>query len=179
MENDRKKLNASINKILKCIKNGDKNKMDELFLKSFNHFYAYALYRTYNKTKAEDAVMGMYENVLKYIDSFDPDKGGAGWMFKILNSLIYKSKYAENNQKSHEQTITEDIDIPKLNDVCETIGLKDAFSTLCDIDKKIIYLYYFEQRTLNEIADTVKLSVSAVHKRLKQSLKSLKKFLQE
>ena len=44
---------------------------------------------------------------------------------------------------------------------------------------QIIYLYYFEQRTLNEIADTVKLSVSAVHKRLKQSLKSLKKFLQE
>lgn len=172
MENDREKFNVSINKILKCVKNGDKNKMDELFLKSFNHFYAYALYRTYNKTRAEDAVMGMYENILKYIDSFDPDKGGVGWMVKILNRVIYNLNSDEFDKKKHEQAIEDDINATQLNDIYETIGLAEAVSDLSDSDKQIVFLYYFERRTLNEIANKVKLSSSAVHKRLQQILKN-------
>ncbi|WP_338022266.1 sigma-70 family RNA polymerase sigma factor [Anaerocaecibacter muris] len=178
MENDREKFNVSINKILKCVKNGDKNKMDELFLKSFNHFYAYALYRTYNKTRAEDAVMGMYENILKYIDSFDPDKGGVGWMVKILNRVIYNLNSDEFDKKKHEQAIEDDINATQLNDIYETIGLAEAVSDLSDSDKQIVFLYYFERRTLNEIANKVKLSSSAVHKRLQQILKKLKKVLE-
>lgn len=178
MENDREKFNVSINKILKCVKNGDKNKMDELFLKSFNHFYAYALYRTYNKTRAEDAVMGMYENILKYIDSFDLDKGGVGWMVKILNRVIYNLNSDEFDKKKHEQAIEDDINATQLNDIYETIGLAEAVSDLSDSDKQIVFLYYFERRTLNEIANKVKLSSSAVHKRLQQILKKLKKVLE-
>lgn len=178
MENDREKFNVSINKILKCVKNGDKNKMDELFLKSFNHFYAYALYRTYNKTRAEDAVMGMYENILKYIVSFDPDKGGVGWMVKILNRVIYNLNSDEFDKKKHEQAIEDDINATQLNDIYETIGLAEAVSDLSDSDKQIVFLYYFERRTLNEIANKVKLSSSAVHKRLQQILKKLKKVLE-
>ena len=178
MENDREKFNVSINKILKCVKNGDKNKMDELFLKSFNHFYAYALYRTYNKTRAEDAVMGMYENILKYIDSFDPDKGGVGWMVKILNRVIYNLNSDEFDKKKHEQAIEDDINATQLNDIYESIGLAEAVSDLSDSDKQIVFLYYFERRTLNEIANKVKLSSSAVHKRLQQILKKLKKVLE-
>ncbi len=178
MENDREKFNVSINKILKCVKNGDKNKMDELFLKSFNHFYVYALYRTYNKTRAEDAVMGMYENILKYIDSFDPDKGGVGWMVKILNRVIYNLNSDEFDKKKHEQAIEDDINATQLNDIYETIGLAEAVSDLSDSDKQIVFLYYFERRTLNEIANKVKLSSSAVHKRLQQILKKLKKVLE-
>lgn len=178
MENDREKFNVSINKILKCVKNGNKNKMDELFLKSFNHFYAYALYRTYNKTRAEDAVMGMYENILKYIDSFDPDKGGVGWMVKILNRVIYNLNSDEFDKKKHEQAIEDDINATQLNDIYETIGLAEAVSDLSDSDKQIVFLYYFERRTLNEIANKVKLSSSAVHKRLQQILKKLKKVLE-
>lgn len=178
MENDREKFNVSINKILKCVKNGDKNKMDELFLKSFNHFYVYALYRTYNKTRAEDAVMGMYENILKYIDSFDPDKGGVGWMVKILNRVIYNLNSDEFDKKKHEQAIEDDINATQLNDIYETIGLAEAVSDLSDSDKQIVFLYYFERRTLNEIANKVKLCSSAVHKRLQQILKKLKKVLE-
>nr|WP_251182845.1 sigma-70 family RNA polymerase sigma factor [Anaerocaecibacter muris] len=152
--------------------------MDELFLKSFNHFYAYALYRTYNKTRAEDAVMGMYENILKYIDSFDPDKGGVGWMVKILNRVIYNLNSDEFDKKKHEQAIEDDINATQLNDIYETIGLAEAVSDLSDSDKQIVFLYYFERRTLNEIANKVKLSSSAVHKRLQQILKKLKKVLE-
>lgn len=153
-------------------KNGERNKMDELFLKTFNHYYAYALYRVYDKTRAEDAVMGMYENVLKYIDSYNPDKGDVGWMFKILNRVIYNLNSDELDKNKHEQAIEDDINATQLNDLYETIGLEDAVSGLSDRDKLIVVLYYFERVTLNEIANKVKLSSSAAHKRLQQILKN-------
>ena len=75
--------------------------MDDLFNRTYNHFYGYAHVKLRDKHKAEDAVMTMYENVMKYIDSFDIDKGGSGWMFTILNRIIYKINAEEKEIRQH------------------------------------------------------------------------------
>ena len=177
MSHDRKKFNQTITKILNSVKRGDKNKMDELFNITFNHFYGYALVKLWNKSQAEDAVMSMYENIMKYIDSFDADKGGAGWMFTILNRIIYNLNAEEKELQQYERTISEGQYIKDLDQMYETIGLTDAVSDLDDIDKNIVFMYYFERRTLEEIAEALGISTSAVHKKKQQILKKMKKFL--
>ena len=177
MANDRKKFNQTITKILKSVKRGDKSKMDELFSKTFNHFYGYALVKLWNKDKAEDAVMTMYENVMKYISSFDPSKGGIGWMFTILSRIIFNLNAEDRDLRQHEQSITDENYIVNLNRMYETINLADTVSGLDATERKFVFLYYFERRTLNEIADMLDISVSAAHSRKKQIIQKLKEFL--
>lgn len=151
--------------------------MDELFNRTFNHFYGYALVKVWDKSKAEDAVMSMYENIMKYIDSFDADKGGSGWMFAILNRIIYKLNYEEIELQKIERSITDELYLKDLDHMYEELGLANAVSELDDIDKQIVFLYYFERRTLEEIANIFGLSTSAIHKRKQQIVKTLRKFL--
>lgn len=165
MAHDRKKLNQTVTKILNSVKHGNTEKMDELYNMTFNHFYGYALVKLWNKSHAEDAVMSMYENIMKYLDSFDADKGGIGWMFTILKRIIYKLNYEEKELQQYERQITDEQYLKDLDQMYETVGLADAVSNLDSIDKKIVFMYYFERRTLDEIAETLGLSTSAIHKR--------------
>ena len=176
MAHNRRNDNKEITKILHSVKCGNKGKMDELFTETFNHFFGYALVKLWNKSQAEDAVMMMYESIMKYIDTFDAEKGGLGWMFTILNRIIYNLNSENRKIRQHEVALG----IPLLSDIdemYETIGLRDAGEELDNVDKEIVFMYWFERRTLDEIAEHLTLSTSAVHKRKQQILKKLKKFL--
>ena len=177
MAYDRKKFNKIITKILNSVKHGDLDKMDELYNVTFNHFYGYALVKLWNKSQAEDAVMAMYENIMQYIGSFDADKGGSGWMFTILNRIIYNLNAEEKELRRYEQPLSEGQNLKDLNQMYEIIGFTDAVSDLDDMEKRILFMYYFERRTLDEIAETMGLSTSAIHKRKQQVMNKLKKIL--
>ena len=177
MAYDRKKFDEAVTKTLYSVKRGNKDGMDELFNNTFNHFYGYALVKLRDKAKAEDAVMTMYENVMKYIDSFDADKSGSGWMFTILKRIIYKINLEDKESLQRELPITDDSYLVDLNQMYETIELSNAVSGLDDVDKRIVFMYYFERMTLDESAETLGLSISAIHKRKQQILKKFRKFL--
>ena len=151
--------------------------MDELFNMTFNHFYGYALVKTWNKSKAEDAVMSMFENVIRYINSYDEGRDGATWMYTILNRIIYNINAEDKELQKYERPITDERYSKDLDQMYEVIGLSRAVAGLDDTDKKIVFMYYFERRTLEEIAEALRLSTSATHKRKQQILKRFKKFL--
>ena len=174
---DWKNYSKTITKLLRRIKSGDKQKMDDLFNKTFNHFYGYALVKIWDKSQAEDAVMSMYENIIKYINSYDEDKDGMIWMYTILKRIIYNMNGEEKELQQYELPITDEHNLNVLNQMYETIDLADAVFELDDTEKMIVFMYYFERMTLNEIADAFGISTSAVHKRKQQIMKKLKKFL--
>lgn len=175
MSNVPQNKNTEITKLLNAVKNGDKSKMDELFTETYNHFYGYALIKIWDKTKAEDAVMAMYENVMKYIDSFDASKNGMGWMFIILKRIIISLNTEDSAARQYEQSI-DDVYLAEIDKVYEIMGMSAAISHIDEIDKKIVFMYFFERFTLTEIAEKLGCSVSAVHKRKEQAIKILKKF---
>ncbi|MCH5162637.1 MAG: sigma-70 family RNA polymerase sigma factor [Clostridiales bacterium] len=174
MAYDPKNYNKLITKILNRVKHGNTAAMTELFDKTYNHFCGIALVKIWDKSKAEDAVMSMYENIMKYIESFDAKKGGVGWMFTILSRIIYNLNAEEQAVKQYEQPIIDNNSLDDINLMYETIGLSDFVSELDDEDRKMVFMLYFERRTLSEIADILRLSTSAVHKRKQQILKKLK-----
>lgn len=151
--------------------------MDDLFAKTFNHFLGYALVKMWDKSKAEDAVMSMYENVMKYIESFDAANDGMGWMFTILSRIIYNFNAEEKKIQQHEQLLTDDKYLADINQMYEAMGLSDAVSGMDDVDKRIVYQYYFERKTLDEIAQALGVGTSAIHKRKQKIIKNLKKFV--
>ncbi len=178
MENDRKTFNKEITKLLNSVKRGDKNKMDELFTKTFNHFYGYAFFKLKDEEKAKDAVMEMYENVMKYIGSFDAGKNGPGWMFIILNNIINNIFKKENKIKKYEMPMVDEIISGiELNQMYDNIGLSEAISNLDDTERRIVFWHNFENRTLAEIAKQLGLSTSAVHKRICQIKEKIKNFM--
>lgn len=149
--------------------------MDELFTKTFNHFYGYALFKLKDEKKAEDAVMDMYEKVMRYIGSFNAEKNGMGWMFAILDNIIKNIFVKEKKIKEHETPlIDENISGAELNQMYDKMGLSEVLSNLDDTDRKIIFRYCFERRTLSEIAKSFGLSTSAVHKRIRQIKEKIK-----
>lgn len=178
-----KNYTKTVNKLLYSIKRGDKRKMDDLFDVTFNHFYGYAYVKTYDKSKAEDAVMEMYARVLKYIDSFDPKKDGTGWMFFTLKNIIYDMNSEETEKRSYEQPIFDDdkseacevAAVSDIDDMYDSLGLAHIMAELDDTDRRITYLYFFERMTLDEIGKIMQLSLSAVHYRKQQIIKNFKK----
>ncbi len=172
-----KHYNKSITKILTRIKRGDVGKTDELFSKTYNHFYGYAFIKIWDKSKAEDALMAMYENVLKYINSFDPAGSGTGWMFSILKKIIYNFNAEDEERRKYELPITDDIQDSELNSMYDSLGVSEAVGEMDAINRRILYLYFFERKTLCEVGAELNLSKSAVHKRKKQIENFLKNFL--
>lgn len=59
----------------------------------------------------------------------------------------------------------------------EDFEMKDVLSALTDKSRLIVFLYYYEQHPINDIAEMMKMSESAVKMQLKRSREKLREIL--
>ncbi len=64
-----------------------------------------------------------------------------------------------------------------VDELIDTISLSEARAALSDEEKQIVYAYYYEGKTIKEIAAALKKPKSTVHYMLKNILAKLKDFL--
>jgi len=89
----------------------------------------------------------------------------------IEHSEIYEetlNKRAMDKQLSVEEIVEHKMDMD---------GLKLAIDKLTDIQKRRLKMYYFEDMTLNEIAEIEGCSIKNVHKSIEQAKENIKKTL--
>jgi len=89
----------------------------------------------------------------------------------IEHSEIYEetlNKRAMDKQLSVEEIVEHKMDMD---------GLKLAIDKLTDIQKRRLKMYYFEDMTLNEIAEIEECSIKNVHKSIEQAKENIKKSL--
>ena len=178
--------------LIKKILGGEKE-LYEILIRRYNQ-KLYRAIRSYliNEADIEDSMQNSYINAYTHLQQFRHDASFSTWLIRIgineaLAKLKEKKKFLTHVDTSYPDTFkTVDItDYKQLNPQEQMIRQESKYLLETAIDSlqskyKIVYiLKELEEMSLQEIADTLKLTVSNVKVRLHRSKEMLKSKLLE
>ena len=166
-------LRKDVNQVLIKIKKGDKESKNVLFEKTYNHLKRIAYPYVRNKADVEDVLIEAYLRIYQYVATFDPNKDGYNWMCKIVQNVAW-----DWDKDLFQGVSLEDVEPNVLTiETEEMIATKDEVQRLLqpysDRDRKMMYLRFWENRTIEEIARALEMKKSNVHKRISKILKEI------
>lgn len=168
------KFIKKVNKLILKIARGDRRALEELFELTKKSLIYVAKTYLIDKNKAEDVLSETYLKVVKNAEKFDITKNGYNWMYEITKNIALNE-----NRLDIKDIATEDF-IPTYENtegLINKIEVDRALQILSSEERRLIYAYYFEKKTLQEIADIENKSKSSIYERIENVLKKLRKFL--
>lgn len=138
----------------------------------------------------EDLVQDTFFRAYRFMDKYNPEYPFLTWL-KTIGMNLWKNqrkKLANRNRKK-------EIDIDDMTykeqhrqqlkrvwmdeEICEGLVLKQAFSRLPELDRKLLVFHYRNGLTFKEIGEQFSLTVPAVKSRLFRARQKLKELLEE
>ena len=171
MDND--KFIKTVNKLIVKIAHGDSRALEMLFdLTKKPLFYVAKMYLS-DKNNAEDVLSETYLKLVRNAKNFDKSKNGYNWLYEITkNTALNMNRKNDIGKLDDNELIYE-----CLEGLINRIAVERAMSELEADEKRIIYEYFFERKTIQQIADRLHKSKSTVHGYLMKILEKLKKYL--
>ena len=133
--------------------------------------YRVALNGCKNKYDAADVVQNTFIKLLKCKKQFDTDEHVRNWLIRVAvnecNSLwnsSWRKKVTSLDEREDEPAFT----------TPEKSELYDLVMKLPPKYRQVVYLYYYEEFSVKEVAEMVKISETAVQTRLQRARKKLK-----
>ena len=133
--------------------------------------YRGALNGCKNKYDADDVVQNTFIKLLKCKKQFDTDEHVRNWLIRVAvnecNSLwnsSWRKKVTSLDEREDEPAFT----------TPEKSELYDLVMKLPPKYRQVVYLSYYEEFSVKEVAEMVKLSETAVQTRLQRARKKLK-----
>ncbi|MBQ3007325.1 MAG: RNA polymerase sigma factor [Clostridia bacterium] len=176
--------NKIIDELAKKVKKGDKNAFEELYRLTSSRAYFVALQICNDKQEAEDILQESYITALNKISSLERTESFMSWFNRIV---VNKSKdflrkknpkllsedeewLLEGQADEHDKFSPEsNIDKEELKSV-----VMDAVQELSVEKRTCVMMRYFNDMSVNEIAQTMEVPVSTVKNRLFNARKELK-----
>lgn len=143
--------------------------------------YADMLYRiafiyTGSCQESEDIVQEVFIKFLNKQLSFKDSNHEKAWLIRVIAN---QSKDYLKSSRHSNMPLNDEIIWGKNCDDDKRLDVQAAILSLDDKYKTIIYLYYYEDCSVNEIASVLRLSKSAVKMRLSRAREQLKSVLEE
>ena len=157
------KFIKKVNKLILKIACGDRRALEELFELTKKPLIYVAKTYLIDKNKAEDVLSETYLKVVKNAEKFDITKNGYNWMYEITKNIAMNE-----NRLDIKDIATEDF-IPTYENtegLINKIEVDRALQILSSEERRLIYAYYFEKKTLQEIADIENKSKSSIYERI-------------
>lgn len=142
--------------------------IEKILLEDYNKYYRMALSFVHSEGDAMDIVQ---TGALRAIDKCGTlrDENFAGtWIYRIMVNEVYRFL-----GRAKESPV-EEIEEQEMEESYGDIELREALELLPFKDKVILELRYFEDMTLEEIANITEEPLSTVKSRLYRSLKKLR-----
>jgi len=167
--------------LLSLIQNGDKYAYHVIMQRYLSKIWRLAVSVLKNEQDADDAVQDIFLKLWQSCDLWDSN-GSASfstWLYKMaLNKCIdirrSKMRKAETSQDSApEQTAREDAYKSVLRQELSK-SLSVLMKKLPDQQKRVIFLHYFREMNVAEIADYMNASEQSVRSLLKRGRKNLR-----
>lgn len=167
-----------VNTLLFKIKCGDKSKIDDVYLITFNHLKFVALHYLYNKRDFEDALSETYYRALKYIKNFNIFKDGYNWLCRIVQNVAYDMNNVNGHYVLESNLLVDDFNFSnEIDRMLDKDALYRYIKTFPKIDRQIIYYRFYVNLSYSEIAQKLNRAKSYVYNRVKiLSEKILKNF---
>ena len=142
-----------------------------LFHRYKDDVYRLALSCTRSPQEAEDICQTVFLKLLEH-PSIAPGKEKA-WLMQVT------ANQCRSLLRSHWWSRTAPMDEKLPTPTAESDGVREAVMSLEPKYRVVVYLYYYEQYTVKEIAQLLRISTSCVSTRLFRARELLKKRLEE
>ena len=166
-------LRNKINKLLIKFKNGDAEALKELFDFLFKKLVVLAGSMLQDKSQAEDVVSQTFLQICKSINTFNDDKDGYNWIFKIL-----KNKALDINRK-YKNEVSLDAELIQAEDIFDSVNNKaDIYNSIRKLnydEQQLILKRFFEDKSYQEIGEELGVTSQMAFKKINTILKKLKK----
>lgn len=181
--------------LVKNAKQKDEKAIEKLFELTSQKGYFVALKYLKNKEDAQDILQDAYVSSLTKLDQLkDPSKYDK-WLFQIIankaKNYLVKNKPLlfeqldsdDEDDIQFEETITDDrIEFqPKENTDYQELkhALKNLIDELPEDQRMCLLMYYFEELSINEIAESLELNNNTIKSRLNYARKRIKEKVEE
>lgn len=157
----------------------NKTDIKEIVDKYMKYIYAFAFANLKNKSDAEDITQDVLIKYITKAPHFESEEHTKYWLLKVTANLcrnFHKSgwkRYVYFLNKEDENIHYDNSDIDR------KIIIADAMKKLPAKYYSVIYLFYCEELTVNQISEIMKLKSSTVCSRLKRGREQLKKIFEE
>jgi len=138
--------------------------------------YAYVAYRIGHGAEAEDITSETFARALRYLDTYDPQKGALiGWLIGIARRCINEAA-AQPHPGSDPPDRAGPWDME--NDAVDRLSMQAAVSQLGERDRELIALRYGADLSAKQIAQRLELSTNAVEVGLHRARSRLRALLE-
>jgi RNA polymerase sigma-70 factor (ECF subfamily) len=183
-------LNLDDKQIIKKYLTGDDSALDFLIKKYLRQVYFFVLKIINDKHEAEDVTQEVFFRAWKNIKKFDVDKNFKTWIFSIAKNAsldflkkkksipfsAYFTEETDGDMEPEENNLPGLFELP--NEIAQktetAIIIQSAVKQLKPIYQTIIYLYYNQQLTFQEISEILGESINTVKSRHRRALILLK-----
>lgn len=136
--------------------------------------YLIAFSFTKSRTDAEDILQNVFLKLWKYPKSFESEIHIDKWLTAVCvneSKNYIKSPFRKRSFPLLEEETQSEFESQK------NLDLFNAVMSLPKKERTVIHLFYYEDMTVKEIAETLKINESAVKTRLHRARKTLKLIL--
>ena len=167
-----------LNKLIFAVAGGDADSLDGILRLAGGKMMAVAL-SIVGRDYAEDVVHDSFIKIARFAKSYRRGMSPYGWLMKIVRNtaLDYIRAKKGRQEVSDEEfySLSSTDYSPEKRD--SAIAMEQALSKLDKDERKVIYLIYYLDMTVREIASEMKLSKSAVQRLKDKAEAKLKNLL--
>lgn len=143
--------------------------------KYFDTVYRLAYSQTQDRHKADDVLQEVFLRYIKSDKAFESEEHIKAWLIRVTvnccKSIYLSSWFKKTVPLNEEQNLT--FEIPEQSDVYMTVAkLPKKYKT-------VIHLFYYEDLSVKQIADYLKIKESTVKSQLHRGREMLKSMLKE
>lgn len=162
-----------------CIRNiasKEEGALESLYERMSNPIYRFSLMILSDKCLAEDATQETFFKIFKCADKYRPDTNPKAWIFSIARNICVDIINKKQKVSSIDEHILELHDEErKIDNIVNSIVIKEAINKLSVVEKDILSLYLFAGLKQTEIADIVGISYKKVRSLYNYALKKIRK----
>lgn len=167
--------------IINLINNGDTNAFSVLVDRYKDLVFTLAIRMMKNREEAEEVTQDTFIKIYKSLRKFKGDSKLSTWIYKVaFNSCLdrlksYKREYLKVtiDEFTEHQVKTIDNALDSLVEEERKQKIQDCLQQLPSEDSFLLTLYYFEEQSLDEIANVVGLTANNLKVKLFRSRKKL------
>ena len=138
--------------------------------------YRIALNYYGNPYDADDTVQDALLKLYRFEKPFESEEHLRSWLIRVSVNLC---KNGLRKAKLRRHAALEDVEVPVQFELPEQTGLYQAVMSLHERYRTVLYLFYYEELSVSEIAEVLKIKPSAVTTRLSRARQQLKTKLTE